>query len=111
LDLAAFYLISPGQTNYLKPATLPAKVGDTVRLFAKLMQTDALLHPGIVIYATDSLLVYQLANRGLTSLGGSSGSPVLNDKNEVVSNSFGGLPLLSAQQRAGVASEYPFILQ
>jgi len=111
LDLAAFYLASPGPTNYLKPASSPAKVGDTVRLFAKLTQTDSLWHPGIVIYATDSLLVYQLVNHGLISLGGSSGSAVLNNKNEVVSNSFGGIPLSSVEQRVGVAKEYPFILQ
>ena len=36
LDLAAFYLARGGPTNYLKAATSPAKVGDTVRLFAKL---------------------------------------------------------------------------
>src|SRR5258706_41477 len=111
LDLSAFYVASPGPTGYLRPASSPAKLGDTVRLFSKLMETDSLLHPGIVIYATDSLLVYQLLNHSLTSLGGSSGSPVLNDKGEVVSNSFGGLPLLSVRQREGVTKEYPFLRQ
>jgi len=111
LDLAAFYVAPGGAAGYLKPAPSPAKVGDTVRLFSRLMQTNSLLHPGIVIYASDSLFVYQLLDRSLTSLGGSSGSPVLNDKDEVVSNSFGGLPLSSTRQREGVAREYPFILQ
>ncbi len=110
LDLAAFYLAPPELASYLKPASSPAKVGDRVRLFAKLMQIDTVLHPGIVIYATDSLLVYQLFSQP-NSLGGSSGSPVLNDRDEVVANSFGGLPLSSVKQRQEVAKEYPFIRQ
>ncbi len=111
LDLAAFYVALGGAAGYLRPASSPAKVGDTVRLFSKLVQTNSLLHPGIIIYATDSLLVYQLLDHSLTSLGGSSGSPVLNDKDEVVSNSFGGLPLLSVRQREEVTKEYPFLRQ
>ena len=111
LDLAAFYLARGGPANYLKAAASPAKVGDTVRLFAKLHQTGVVLNSAVVIYTTDSLLVYQLVNPALNELSGSSGSPVLNNRNEVVSNSFGGLPVSSIEQREEMAREYPFIRQ
>jgi hypothetical protein len=63
LDLAAFYLLSD-TVPYLKPARKSAQVGDTVFLYSKVIfnNTTTLRNRGVVIYPTDSVMVYELTD-------------------------------------------------
>ena len=104
-DLAAFYLSSKENVSSLTPATVPAQVGDSVTLFSRLR--DGLdfsnSHHGIVIHATDSMLVYELQSDNLIRMEGSSGSPVVNGKGEVISNSVGGFTIPNVDEIENIA--------
>ncbi|MEJ1236642.1 serine protease [Chryseolinea sp. T2] len=92
IDLAAYQLPDDQrELPYLRPSETAANVGDSVILFSKLKVRDhySLLTPGIIIYATDSLIIYELQCDTLIQMAGTSGSPVLDLKHRVVSNSFG----------------------
>lgn len=113
LDLAAFYLL-PDNVPYLKPARKAVNVGDTVYLFSKIIYNNktTLRNRGVVIYATDSVMVYELTD--LTGklggiLSGTSGSCVLNKNNDVVANSYGGLAIPNEEIKKQMAIGYPLI--
>ncbi len=109
LDLAAFYLPSEENVSSLRSASTPARVLDTVKLFSRLKDGSifSLRHLGIVIYATDSMLVYELQSNNLIRMSGSSGSPVLNIKGEVISNSYGGFTIPNVQEIENIAMIFP----
>ena len=113
LDLAA-YLLPDDQNDlpYLLPSTTAANVGDSVILFSKLKVRNqySMLTPGIVIYASDSLIVYELQCDTLIQMDGTSGSPVLNLKRGVISNSFGAFSVIdSTMIESQIAQAFPLI--
>jgi len=113
LDLAAFYL-SSDTIPYLKPAQKIAEVGDTVYLFSviKFYNQPTIKNKAVVIYATDSVMVYELADFYKTPMGlmsGTSGSCVVNKDDEVVSNSFAGFTVPSEDEKRKMETEYPLI--
>jgi len=112
LDLAAFYM--PDSVPYLKPALTAANVGDTVYLYSKIRYNNkiTLRNRGVVIYATDSVMVYELTD--LTGkvggvLSGTSGSCVLDKDNDVVANSYGGLAIPNEEIKKLMATGFPLI--
>lgn len=113
LDLAAFYL--PLDTvPYLKPARQAAPVGDTVYLYSKVTfnNNTTLRNQGVVIYATDSVMVYELTDfhgkvQGILS--GTSGSCVLDKDNNVVANNYGGLAIPNEGAKKQIAIGFPLI--
>lgn len=113
LDLAAFYLYQDS-VPYLKPAQKAASAGDTIYLYSKIMYRNntTLRNKGVVIYATDSLVVYELSNFSVSVGGvmsGTSGSCVINKYNEVVANSYGGLAIPNEQIKKQMAIDFPLI--
>jgi hypothetical protein len=113
LDLAAFYLTTD-DVPYLKPAREAAEVGDTVYLYSKVKFDNkiTLRNRGVVIYATDSVLVYELSDfKGKVQgiLSGTSGSCVLDKNNDVVANSYGGLAIPNEEIKKKMAMGYPLI--
>ena len=112
LDLAAFYL--PFDTvPHLVPAEKNARVGDTVYLFSKMIynKKTMLKNRGVVIYATDSVVVYELTDVGLNrnALTGTSGSCMLNNNSEVVANHYGGLTIPNEEVRKKMALDFPLL--
>jgi hypothetical protein len=113
LDLAAFYL-PLDSVPYLKPAKKAANVGDTVYLYSKITHNNktTLRNPGVVTYATDSVMVYELTdvvgNVGGV-LSGTSGSCVLDKNNDVVANSYGGLAIPNEDIKKQMAIGFPLI--
>lgn len=111
LDLAAYYLPSD-KIPYLIPSQVPAQTGDTVQLFSKIINNGVttLQNPAIVIYATDSVLVYELLNFNMARImSGTSGSAILNSQGEVIANSYGGFTIPNQQIRADMAKEFPLM--
>jgi hypothetical protein len=113
LDLAAFYLFSD-TVPYLKPARRAAEVGDTVYLYSKVTFNNktTLRNRGVVIYATDSVMVYELTDfygkvQGILS--GTSGSCVLDKNNDVVANSHAGLAIPHEEAKKQMARGFPLI--
>jgi hypothetical protein len=113
LDLAAFYLLADS-IPYLKPARQAAHVGDTVYLYSKVTFNNktTLRTQGVVIYATDSVMVYELTDfhgkvQGILS--GTSGSCVLDKDNNVVANSYGGLAIPNEAAKKQMAMGFPLI--
>jgi len=109
-DIAAYYLPEKhGEVMCLKPASRPAIVGDTVNLFTRLKVGDhfQMENPGIVVYAVDSMVVYELMSNESIQMAGTSGSPVLNRQREVISNSFGGLIIPHAEALEEIAKSFP----
>ncbi|MGC3944133.1 MAG: serine protease [Chryseolinea sp.] len=113
LDLAA-YLV-PEKSNdlpFLRPSATAAAVGDSVILFSKLKVGDgySLLTPAVVIYASDSIMIYELQTDKPVQMAGTSGSPVLNTNHEVISNSYGGMTIRdSAMIETQIAPIFPLI--
>lgn len=106
-DLAAFRL--PDSISYLRPSGKTAEVGDTVYLFTMLNASakSSLFNEAVVIYATDSVMVYELnevngARSGVMS--GTSGSCVINKSHEVVSNSYAGFSIPNEGVKREIAS-------
>ena len=112
LDIAAFYL-ADDHIPYLKPARKTAQVGDTVYLFSKIVyqNTTSLRNRGVVIYATDSLLVYELTDFNMAQgvMGGTSGSCVIDQSGDVVSNSYAGFTIPNEQVKDEIASRFPLV--
>jgi hypothetical protein len=111
LDLAAFYIATPEKVSALPLSDEPAKVGDTVRLLSRIRVQDTItfLHPARVVYTADSVLVYELLSRKRVRMSGTSGSPVLNPRGEVVANSFGGFTILNEAVKADLIKEFPLL--
>ena len=113
LDLAAFYLTTKA-VPYLKPARQAASVGDTVYLYSKVTFNNrtTLRNRGVVIYATDSVMVYELTvSHGKVQgiLSGTSGSCVLDKNNDVVANNYGGLAIPNEEVKKQMATGFPLI--
>ncbi|HYG20894.1 MAG TPA: hypothetical protein VD816_18275, partial [Ohtaekwangia sp.] len=111
LDLAAFYIATPEKVSALSLSDEPARVGDTVRLLSRIRVQDTVtfLHPGRVVYATDSVFVYELMSRKRVRMSGTSGSPVLDPGGKVVANSFGGFTILNDAVKADLIKEIPVL--
>lgn len=113
LDVAAYFM--PDDRNdhlCLRPSATAASPGDSVKLFSKLRVGNdySLLTPAVVIYASDSLIVYELQTDKPVQMAGTSGSPVLNTKHEVISNSYGGMTIRdSAMIETEIAPMFPLI--
>lgn len=84
-DVAVFILAKPlGKTPCLKLSSTVPKVGDRVALYSRIFQTtEPKLYRGTVVAVSDRSLEYMLDDPGI-ELGGSSGSPVLAEKGEVI---------------------------
>jgi len=113
LDLSVFYLLTDS-VPYLKPASQDAKTGDTVYLYSKIKYNNktTLKNAGLVIYATDSVFVYELNDFISNVVGimtGTSGSCVINKDNEVIGNSFGGLTIPNEKIKRQMAVGFPLI--
>lgn len=113
LDLAAFYLLFD-TVPYLNPARQAASVGDTVYLYSKVTFNNktTLRNQGVVIYATDSVMVYELTDfhgkvQGILS--GTSGSCLLDKDNNVVANNYGGLAIPHEEAKKQMAIGFPLI--
>lgn len=113
LDLAAFFL-PLDSVPYLKPSRKAANVGDTVYLYSKIRHNNktTLRNRGVVIYATDSVMVYELTDfsgnvGGILS--GTSGSCVLDKDKGVVANSYGGLAIPNEEIKKLMAISFPLI--
>ena len=113
LDLSAFYL--PSDTiPYLMPAKKDAQVGDTVYLFSKINDNNnrtTLRNRGVVIYATDSVMAYELTDFSMQKgiMSGTSGSCVLNKNNEVTANSYAGFTIPNEEIRKKIAESFPLL--
>ena len=95
LDIAAFYLPND-EIPFLQPARKAAQLGDTVFLYSKIVYQNkpSLLNRGVVIYKTDSVMIYELTDFHMARImGGTSGSCVINREGEVVSNSYAGFTI------------------
>lgn len=113
LDLAAFYMLLDS-VPYLRPSRNAANVGDTVYLYSKVRYKNktTLRNRGVVIYATDSVMVYELTDfNGNVGgvLSGTSGSCVLDKDNGVVANSYGGLAIPNEEIKKLMALSFPLI--
>jgi hypothetical protein len=112
LDIAAYRLPEDKPIGFLKPAKKPAAVGDTVMLLSIINHNGkkTLHNPALVVYATDSILVYRLLNFHMARvMSGTSGSAVVNKNNEVVSNSFAGFTIPNQEEKTKLAKEFPLI--
>lgn len=110
LDLAAFYL-TLDTVPFLEPARQAASVGDTVYLYSKVTFNNKTTLR-VVIYATDSVMVYELTDfhgkvQGILS--GTSGSCVLDKDNNVVANNYGGLAIPNEEAKKQMAISFPLI--
>jgi hypothetical protein len=113
LDLSAFYLPSD-KTPYLKPAKKNAQVGDTVYLFSRIKDKNnrtTLRNRAVVIYATDSVMAYELTDFSMQKsiMTGTSGSCVLNKDNEVTSNSYAGFTIPNDEIKKKIAEGFPLL--
>ena len=113
LDLAAFYMLAD-TIPCLKPSRKAANVGDTVYLYSKIKYNHktTLRNRGVVIYATDSVMVYELTDFTVNVggiLSGTSGSCVLDKDNDVVANSYGGLAIPNEAIKKLMAIDFPLI--
>ncbi|HTF17005.1 MAG TPA: hypothetical protein VK658_02970 [Chryseolinea sp.] len=113
LDVAA-YLVPGDRMDLLclHPSAKAASVGDSVILFSKLKVGNdySLLTPAVVIYATDSIMIYELQTDKPVQMAGTSGSPVLNTKHKVISNSYGGITVRdSSMIETQIAPTFPLI--
>lgn len=111
LDIAAFYLPNDN-IHYLKPAKNVAQVGDTIYLFSKIIYQNvtSFLNRGVVIYVTDSLMVYELTDFNMVRvMHGVSGSCVINKDGDVVSNTYAGFTIPNEQVRQEIAARYPLV--
>ncbi len=112
LDLSAFYLPSD-KIPYLKPAKKNAKVGDTVYLFSRIIDDNktTLRNRAVVIYATDSVMVYELTdfNMKKSIMSGTSGSCVLNKDSDVAANSYAGFTVPNKEIKKRMVMDYPLI--
>ena len=115
LDVAAYFM--PGDRKdalCLRPSAHAAAVGDSVILFSRLRVGNdySLLNPAVVIYATDSIIVYELQTDEPVQMAGTSGSPVLNAQYEVISNSYGGMAIRDRTMiEKEIAPMFPLIRQ
>jgi len=110
LDIAAFY--AGPDIPYLKPAKMSARVGDTTYLFSKIdyQNKTTLRNRGVVIYATDSVLVYELTDFNMAKImSGTSGSCVINKEGEVVSNSYAGFTIPNEEVKQQLVASLPLI--
>jgi hypothetical protein len=111
LDIAAF-LFSNKDIPYLKPSNSVTQLGDTVYLFSKIIyhSKTSLLNRGVVIYMTDSALVYELTDFNMAQImSGTSGSCVVNKDNEVVSNSYAGFTIPNDEVRKEMSLQFPLL--
>jgi hypothetical protein len=113
LDLAAYTLKIPSGIRPILPAKRSASIGDTVYLFTKLLfgKKDTFIHPAMVTYTDDSLVVYEFVFSEGMNLSGTSGAPVVNQENELLAMSFGSLTFLNDQARKQAAAELPIVNQ
>lgn len=110
LDVAAFYLTA--DAPYLLPSDEEAKLGDTVKLLSRIVYGGivTMQNPAIVTYTSDSVIVYELLNyMNANVMYGTSGSAVLNDKNLVVSNSYGGFTYSTEKVKSEIGEQFPLI--
>jgi len=111
IDIAAFEINPREELGCLPIASRNANVGDSIRLFGKLLfdkKDSGYYHPAKIIYVSDSFMVYAF-NRSSIELGASSGSPLLNKANEVVGIAFGALKFPSLSIRDQIAKQLPVI--
>jgi len=111
LDLAAFYL-PDDKIPYLIPSNRAAQPGDTVQLFSKIIYNDVatLLNPAVVIYAADSLMVYELLHFNMARImGGTSGSAIINSQGDVVASSYAGFTIPNQLIKDDLATKFPLI--
>lgn len=113
LDLAAYYMLEDN-ISYLEPASKAANVGDTVYLYSNVtfQNNTTLRNPAVVIYATDSVMVYELTEMTGNVAGvlsGTSGSCVLDKENNVVANSYAGLAVPNEEIKKQMAMDFPLI--
>lgn len=111
VDVAAFQIEEDATLGWLAPSQAPARIGDTVQLFSRLLyyDTSALIIPSRVIYVTDSILVHELLLPKVIRLGGTSGAPILNKNNELVACTWGGLAIRDERIKDKLAAEFPLI--
>lgn len=111
LDLAAFYLPSTS-TPYLVPSAYKANVGDTIQLLSKIIYNNdtTLLNKGVVVYTSDSVLVYELLEFNMARImSGTSGSAILNKEGQVVANSYAGFTIPNQQVKSDLEKMFPLI--
>jgi hypothetical protein len=111
LDIAAFY-IPTENVSYLRPAKRAVQVGDTTYLFSKITYQGktSLLNRGVVIYVTDSIMVYELTDFNMARImSGTSGSCVVNKEGEVVANSYAGFTIPNEQVKEELAILFPLL--
>jgi hypothetical protein len=111
LDLAAFYLPSMS-TPYLVPSAYKANVGDTIQLFSRIIYNNdtTLLNEGVVVYTSDSVLVYELLEFNMArTMSGTSGSAILNKGGQVVANSYAGFTIPNQQVKKDLDKMFPLI--
>jgi len=113
LDLSAFYLPSD-KIPYLKPAKKSAQVGDTVYLYSKIKDNNnrtTLINRAVVIYATDSVMAYELTDFSMQKsiMSGTSGSCVLNKDSEVAANSYAGFTIPNDEIRKKITKGFPLL--
>lgn len=111
LDIAAFYL-PHDDIPYLKPSKDVVQVGDTVYLFSKItyQNSTSVKNRGVVTYLSDSVMVYELTDFHMARImSGTSGSSVVNENGEVVSNSYAGFTIPDDEVRKEIASRFPLI--
>lgn len=111
LDLAAFHLPSTN-TPYLVPSAYKANVGDTIQLFSRIIYHNetTLLNSGVVVYTSDSLLVYELLHFNMARImSGTSGSAILNKEGQVVANSYAGFTIPNQQVKNELEEMFPII--
>lgn len=111
MDVAAFRIEKNATLGSLVPSQAPARVGDTVRLFSKLLyyDTSVLIIPSKVIYVTDSILVHELLLPKVIRLGGTSGAPILDKNNKLVGCTWGSLAIPDQSVKDKLAEEFPLI--
>jgi hypothetical protein len=88
------------------------KVGDHIYLFSEITYQDktTILNRGVIIYMTDSVLFYELTDfQKAMVMGGTSGSCVVNEKGEVVANSYAGFTIPNEQVKREMALGFPLL--
>jgi hypothetical protein len=112
IDLAAFF-IPAEHNNYLVPAKGAVHIGDTIQLFSRIVHDGdtSLLNPGVVIFASDSVLVYELLGfRMARIMSGTSGSALINRDGDVVANSYGGFTIPNEEEKRNIVKMFPFLM-
>lgn len=111
LDIAAFYLPS-AETPYLIPSKHKVDVGDTIQLFSKIVYNaqTSFLNEGIVVYASDSVMVYELLHFNMARImTGTSGSAIINKEGLVVANSFAACTIPNQQGKKDMEKLFPLM--